>query len=135
MPTDRSATKGVLLVLLVFLLGAGLGAAGMRCWGQRFWWPAMSAAARRDKFIRSLSRELSLTPDQQQQVTSIVDDTMAKMHNLDQQHQPEYDDVRHQARDRIRAILTPEQKPKFEDFVRRMDEERKKRQAFAPPRH
>ena len=29
------------------------------------------------------------------------------------------------ARDRIRAVLTPEQLPKFEEFLRKMDEERK----------
>ena len=34
--------------------------------------------------------------------------------------------LRHQGRDRIRMILTPEQKPKFEAFMQHLDEERKK---------
>ncbi len=35
--------------------------------------------------------------------------------------------VRKQGREQIRAILTPEQRPKFEEFLRKLDEERKKR--------
>jgi len=35
--------------------------------------------------------------------------------------------VRQQGRENIRAILTPEQRPKFEEVLRRIDEERKKR--------
>jgi Spy/CpxP family protein refolding chaperone len=41
--------------------------------------------------------------------------------------------ARQKGRDQIRAILTPEQKPKFEEFLKRMDEERK-RNAPPPPR-
>ena len=33
--------------------------------------------------------------------------------------------VRQKGRDQIRAILTPEQKPKFEDFLRELDQKRK----------
>jgi Spy/CpxP family protein refolding chaperone len=43
------------------------------------------------------------------------------------------DQARQKGRDQIRAILTPEQKPKFEEFLRRLDEERK-RNAPPPPR-
>ena len=34
--------------------------------------------------------------------------------------------LRQKGRDEIRAILTPEQKPKFEEFLRKLDEERKR---------
>ena len=34
--------------------------------------------------------------------------------------------VRQKGRAQVRAILTPEQLPKFEEFLKRMDEERKR---------
>ncbi len=36
--------------------------------------------------------------------------------------------TREDARNRIRAILTPEQLPKYEEFNRKLDEERKRRE-------
>ena len=36
-------------------------------------------------------------------------------------------EAREKARSRIREILTPEQKPKFEELLKRLDEERKRR--------
>ena len=47
-----------------------------------------------------------------------------------QQLESDMDQERHKSRDQMRAILTPEQLPKFEDFLKRLDEERKKN---APP--
>ena len=46
---------------------------------------------------------------------------------LYEQSAPQTDQVRQQGRAHIRAILTPEQQRKFEEFLRRVDEERKKR--------
>jgi Spy/CpxP family protein refolding chaperone len=40
---------------------------------------------------------------------------------------PQMDAIRKEGRDQIRAILTPEQLPKFEEKLRQMDEDRKKR--------
>jgi Spy/CpxP family protein refolding chaperone len=36
------------------------------------------------------------------------------------------DQVHQKGRQQIREILTPEQKPKFEEFLKRLDEERKR---------
>jgi len=35
-------------------------------------------------------------------------------------------ELRQKGRDEIRATLTPEQKPKFEEFLRKLDEARKR---------
>ena len=39
------------------------------------------------------------------------------------------DAVRQRAREQMRGLLMPEQKPKFEAIIQRMDQERKKQQA------
>jgi Spy/CpxP family protein refolding chaperone len=44
---------------------------------------------------------------------------------------PEYEQVRQQGRERIRQALTAEQRPKFEDLLRQIDEDRRQRAAAA----
>jgi Spy/CpxP family protein refolding chaperone len=115
----RSKATG--LVIVVFLLGVALGALGMYYWGGHV------LANRSHHFLEDMKREVGLTPDQQKQLEVIIQDTRGKFQAIDDQTRPQYDQVRQQARDRIRAFLTPEQRLKFEDFVRRLDAERKKR--------
>jgi Spy/CpxP family protein refolding chaperone len=43
------------------------------------------------------------------------------------------DQQRQKSRDQIRALLTPEQKPKLEEFLKRLDEERKRNSGAQPP--
>ena len=118
--------KATGLVIVVFLLGIALGALGMYYWGGHV---SASRAHRfdRGKLLEDMTREVGLTPDQKTQLEVIIEDTRSKFQAIDDQTRPQYDQVRQQARDRIRAFLTPEQRPKFEEFVRRLDEERKKR--------
>jgi Spy/CpxP family protein refolding chaperone len=40
---------------------------------------------------------------------------------------PEFEQIREQGHDQIRQALTPEQRPKFEDFLRRINEDRRRR--------
>lgn len=125
MDAKPARAKAAVLVGVVFILGILLGGAGIHYWGEPHW----PGANRHNHFVRRLTRELSLTSDQQKQLNVIINDTVARWRALDLQYKPEYEQVRMEARDRIRAILTPEQKPQFEDFVRRLDEERRKREA------
>ena len=83
----------------------------------------------RDQLIGQLTSQLSLKPDQQKQLTSIVDDTRAQWRNLYAPLEPQHEQIRQQGRERIRAILTPEQRTKFEEFMQRLDEQRKRDQA------
>ena len=74
-----------------------------------------------------MTRELTLSPDQQKQLGPILDDMQAKFRALHEQIAPQAEQIRQEGRARIRALLTPEQEPKFEDFVRRFDEQKKKK--------
>ena len=42
---------------------------------------------------------------------------------------PQFEQVRQQGREQIREVLTPEQRPKFEEFLGRVDEDRRRRNA------
>ena len=63
---------------------------------------------------------------------AIVDDTRAKIRTAYVPADAQREELRQQGRARIRAILTPEQLPKFEAFMQRLDEQRKKDEAQQP---
>ncbi len=130
MDGNRSNRKAFLLVLAVFVLGIALGAVGAYLAGGRVRSAQPVAENHRDKrarILEQLTRELDLTPDQRKRLEAILEDVGAKYRALHEQIAPQTEQVRKQGRDQIRAILTPDQRPMFEEFLRRLDEERKKR--------
>ncbi len=121
--------KAALWVGLVFLLGAALGGV----LGNVFGVHARNAAPsqlteveKRAQKVQRLTQELNLSPDQQKQVEAIIASIQAQYKAIRQSTEPQINEARQKGREQIRTILTPEQKPKFEDFLRRLDEERKK---------
>jgi Spy/CpxP family protein refolding chaperone len=127
MDNTKKRGEAAVLVLVVFLLGALLGGVGNHVWGERVWGKQIvNTQPTRNEIVGELTRDLQLTPDQQKQLGSIVDDTLAQWRTLYTTIEPQHEQIRQQSRDRIRAILTPDQKPKFEEFMHRIDEQRKK---------
>ena len=133
MDTSQGSRKALLLVILVFALGIALGAVGTyvvttRVLAARPLSSAPSSAANR---VAMYTRDLNLNSDQQKQIEQILSDTRARYTELHDKLDPEYEQVRQQGRDRVRQLLTADQRPKFEDLLRRMDEDRRRRQAEA----
>jgi hypothetical protein len=130
METTKARGKAAALVAAVFLLGALLGGVGTHMWGERIWGGVRGPGQppTRDQVIRDLTRELQLTPDQQKQLATIIDETRAQWRAVYVPLEPQHEQIRQHGRDRIRAILTPVQVPKFEQFMQRIDEQRKKDQ-------
>ena len=127
---DNSATrKAALWVGAVFLLGAGLGGVLGYLSAHRTASAAnlsSSEPQRRAHRVEQLTRELSLTLAQSQQVDAILMQRHAEGKAIHDQTDAQIDQVHQKGRQQIREILTPEQKPKFEEFVKRLDEERKR---------
>ena len=116
-------------LLLVFVLGAALGAGGM------YWFESGSAALAGEKkggkaetsTVDWLSEELECTREQRAQLEEILDDTRTRYDAAWLEVEPKFEEARQGGRDRIRAILSDEQKAKFEKLVRRIDEKEKKK--------
>lgn len=119
--------KAIGLVVVLFALGVSLGALSVHMWDAH-----VIADHAHHSVSRELKDQLQLSPDQTRQFDSIMTDWRAKFRALDEQRDsewdPKYDQIRHQERDRIRVILTPDQKVKFEAFLKKIDEERQKQQ-------
>ncbi len=124
-----ASRKAVLWVFGVFLLGLAIGGVGGYALSRHYTAsaaPGKTEAGRRAHMIERMRGELLLTQPQQARVDEILNELQGKYRAIHEQTAPQSDAARQQAREEIRAILTPEQKPKFEDFLRRLDEERKK---------
>jgi Spy/CpxP family protein refolding chaperone len=77
--------------------------------------------------VGRLTQELHLTAEQQTQLGGILRDTRASFDSLRQQINPQFEEARLQNRDRLRQIVSPEQRQGLEDFFQRRDEERRRR--------
>ena len=128
--SDKTATrKAALWVGVVFLLGAALGGMIGYVFAHQ---PALAAPAqmtdseKRAQKVQRLTQELNLSPDQQKQLDAIMASVQAQYKAIHQSTDPQINEARQKGREQIRAILTPEQKPKFEEFLKRLDEERKR---------
>ena len=86
----------------------------------------LSADAKRAQRREQLTREAQLTPDQQKQVVAILDQAQVEYKAVHNVMDPQIEAVRQKTRDKIRNLLTAEQLPRFESFLRRLDEERKR---------
>jgi hypothetical protein len=86
----------------------------------------MTDAQKRAQKVQRLTQELSLSADQQKQLEAIIAGVQAEYKAIHQTTEPQIDQARQKGREQIRAILTAEQKPRFEEFLKRLDEERKK---------
>jgi Spy/CpxP family protein refolding chaperone len=142
MNEDSAKRKAALWVAVVFVLGAALGVVFGYFYGHRSSVsaanPPLSEPERRARRVDQFTHELGLTDTQRQQMDTLLSQIHKEYKSIhdqsNQQLEAQMDQARQKGRDQIRAILTPEQLPKFEEFLKRMDEERKRNQAAPPAR-
>jgi len=126
--------KALALIALVFVLGVAIGAVGHSVADRRVLGartqpqpPAfLQPRPNPPRAIAHLTTELKLTPEQQKQVGDILADMQHRYDVVHDQMNPEFAQIREQGHDQIRQVLTPEQRPKFEDFLGRVDEDRRR---------
>jgi hypothetical protein len=127
--SEMSATrKAGLWVGVIFLLGAALG--GLI--GYSYEHHLVSAAntplpepVRRAHRVEQLTQLLNLTSAQSQQVDAILLQRHTEVKAIHDQTDAQIEQVRQKGRGQVRAILTAEQQPKFEEFLKTLDQQRK----------
>ncbi|HEX8559759.1 MAG TPA: Spy/CpxP family protein refolding chaperone [Pyrinomonadaceae bacterium] len=121
--TDR-VRRNVWLVraaaLGIFLLGFAAGALAPAAY--RAWAPEGGRERRAGRFER-MSERLDLTPEQRAQVQQIFGQTRSQLEALRKESEPRVAEIRRQADERIRGVLTPEQ---WEKFRQERDEPRRR---------
>ena len=86
----------------------------------------LSEPERRAKHLAEMTKEVGLTPEQSTQFDQIIHQAHDEMKAIHEKSDADEDAVRRRAREQMRSLLTPEQRPKFEAMIQR--KERKKQQ-------
>ncbi len=115
--------RATIYIVLIFLCGGLTGVVATNAWIH--WWP-WSISARADSphstqhTVDKFTRELSLTPEQAKLLNNILDETHTKYRQLE----TEQEEIRMEGRTRIREMLTPEQRPKYEQLLAQIEAKR-----------
>lgn len=116
----NSQRKAWISFLIVFALGGVTGASldgiyRLRATASN---PAVTVSIRdTDAYFETLKRELALKDDQSEAMRAVLDRTRDDYKAVCADVRPRYDVVRERARGQMRALLTPDQQPRFDSIV------------------
>src|SRR5262245_15939792 len=117
-PTSTRRTA-VLLVAVAFVAGALIGFAGGRVYSL-FVRHSPRPEFNRDRVLARLDRELKLTPQQRDQIAAIMDRHHKRIEEINQGIRPQVHQEIDGANREIEAVLTPDQRTKYEAMRMRM---------------
>jgi len=134
----RSSYSVLLYVLLIFLSGALVGAFGHRLYttksvsaksGKR-----LSPDEYRKRYMDEMSARLKLDSNQVQQLTAILDETRQRYKEARDRMDPEMKRIQEEQRNRIRGMLSAEQRAEYEKMLEEKDRKyRESRKGHGPP--
>ena len=128
LPKWLEKSRATVYLLLIFLCGVAGGAVATNLWthwGRDRDQNVAQAAPPRNRTHRTVARftrDLSLTPEQAQQLTVILDETRQK-------YRAQEDATRREARNRIRPILNDEQRSVYEEIIADADKRRRQQRS------
>ena len=124
---NLSKFKALLIVAVVFLLGAVAGASLSRT-------VLRSISARgphhdsRGPFIEKLQKRLDLSGDQRTQIQAILDESHQQFGRLHQSVKPRFEAIRQQMAEKIRKQLNPDQVREFAAMRAEYEQRKAKRE-------
>lgn len=125
--------KAWLLVAVIFVAGAAIGAFGMRLYMARHL-PEMLHHTRQrleEFFLDNIDREVGLTDEQRKAILPILRDAVAKGEIVHRSVHAQFAKIMGDADARVLLLLDPQQQVKFKEFRARM--ERLRREGSPPP--
>lgn len=120
--------KVLLAFLTIFLLGFAVGAMSLTVYHRRVETGRQSTWTGRfdrERYVKQMTEAVGIRPEQMAALNGVLDETRKEFLALRKRLDPQFDEIRQRARNRIRGILSPEQQARFELFVKRWDEERR----------
>jgi hypothetical protein len=131
--TTPGRTKARLAVLAIFVVGFVAGGLAMNLYNKRASSAENGRPRSRTPLIEVMKTKLQLTPQQVEQVDTILDETFQEYNKCKEDLRPRFDAARQKSRDRIRAVLTAEQLPKYEEMIKEADARRDRNEKHAGP--
>jgi uncharacterized protein YneF (UPF0154 family) len=119
----KSKTTAVLLLISIFLLGGVAG--GMSHYIYRNHLRSNLQQGPRIPGAHDIAEEmaqgLNLDTKQKEQLQGIIQQSTDRYRALSRQFRPQYEKIRMETNDEIRALLSPDQRKLFEETLDRMD--------------
>jgi len=108
-------------LFLVFLSGAVVGGLGYRIYSPPLarggaTLPRRGTEEFKRQYMSEMQTRLGLTPDQLQKLSAIADRTNERFNDARSQHNDMIREMREDHMASVRAILTPEQRPKYDQL-------------------
>jgi hypothetical protein len=125
-----SKRKAHLIVITAFILGVAVGASGQYLLSNRVARPAPSTPV---DVADELTRVLKLDLPRRARVIQILGDCQKQSQDLREQNRPQFQAIRENARDRIRALLSPEQLTLFNQWIKDLDAKREREGRTSKP--
>jgi hypothetical protein len=125
-----SKRKAHLIVVTAFILGVAVGASGQYLLSNRVAQPAASTPV---DVADELTHVLKLDQPRRAQVIQILGDCQKKSQDLREQNRPQFQAIRENARNRIRALLSPEQLDLFNQWIKDLDAKREREERKQKP--
>ena len=123
------SSKAIIGVILVFILGILCGILATHLmYKYRFESILSGRAQNREEFIvKKLNRRLNLDSRQEEQIRTIIHGTHEEMKALRNSFRPQTEAIIERSQAKIREILTPEQRKKYEQLIAERRERDKER--------
>ncbi|HTB93811.1 MAG TPA: hypothetical protein VK728_13340 [Candidatus Sulfotelmatobacter sp.] len=130
--------KAAIWLALVFILGTATGGVFGYSLARRSYAATrtvvLNDTERRAKKIAEMTQMIGLSGDQAQKLDGIIQNAQSQIREIHTKNDADVEAVRTNARAQMRAFLTQDQMPKFEQFMQRLDEERKRQKEAQQPK-
>jgi Spy/CpxP family protein refolding chaperone len=130
----KSKTSAALLLVSIFLLGGVAGGTSHYIYRNHLAAsppPRMRAPNSHD-IAEEMAQSLKLDAQQKEQLRAIIQQSTEHYRALSRQFRPQYEKIRAETNEAIRAILRPDQRQNFEDTLDKMDS-RHRAHSHEPP--
>jgi protein CpxP len=86
----------------------------------------------RKKRLAEMQSRMKLSDEQFAKINSIYDETRARFHEVRERYRPEMDALEKAQRDKVRAVLSPEQVTEYEKMLKEQEERQKQNGGRGP---
>ncbi len=120
--------KVQLAFFIIFLLGFAAGAISLTIYNRRIETgrqPTWTGKFDRERYVKEMTEAVRLRSEQMGALNAILDQTREEFLSLRKRLNPQFEEVRQRARNRIRGMLDAAQRARFDTFLKRWDEGRR----------
>lgn len=86
----------------------------------------------RKKRLAEMQSRMKLSDEQLSKINSIYDETRAKFHEVRERYKPQMDALESEQRDKVRSVLSVEQRAEYEKMLKEQEERQKQNGGKGP---